>query len=112
MMDQPDVAAYCLSRPGAVATHPLRENEPAYTVSGVPFAHLGTTGGEIRVTLRAGLDAAESTDVRLRHPRDVQIVPYEGRNGWVEVRLGSGVPDDELRALLDLSHALAQAAGG
>jgi predicted DNA-binding protein (MmcQ/YjbR family) len=46
----------------------------------------------------------DGRDHHLRHPEDASVMPYIGRSGWNGLRIGGGIPDDELLEAVGASH--------
>ncbi len=98
-MNQDELVAYCLAKPGARPDTPW-EGDLVAKVGGKIFAFLGGDG----VGLKCGRDADEAGELRLRYPRSVAASAYIGRFGWNRVLLDGGIPDDELEDLVDASY--------
>jgi predicted DNA-binding protein (MmcQ/YjbR family) len=98
-----DLLAYCLAKPGAWLDEPW-EGDQVVKVADKIFAFLGTTASaDPAVGVKCGRDADDAAEVRSRFPDAAQVSAYIGRYGWNTVRL-SGVPDDDLRELVDASY--------
>jgi predicted DNA-binding protein (MmcQ/YjbR family) len=98
-MTADEMLAYCLGKPGAVETYPFDERTMAAKVGGKIFAMLGAGA----ISLKCGDEAAEW---RARYPDAIRVAAYVGRYGWNSVDLDGGVPDDELRELVDSSYRM------
>ena len=107
-MEPDELIAYCLGKPGAEETYPWGEGELVAKVGGKGFAFIGLEGGTVGV--KCGRDAAEAAEWRDRYPGVITHSSYTGRYGWNSVDLCGGVPDDELRELVDASYDAAVAA--
>lgn len=89
---------YCLGKPGAWPDEPWEGDEVA-KVGPKIFAFLGASVG-----LKCGADRDEADELIARYPDDVSVMAYIGRSGWNTVRLDGGVPDNEVRELIDVSY--------
>jgi predicted DNA-binding protein (MmcQ/YjbR family) len=105
-VDRAELIAYCLGKPGAEETYPWGEDDLVVKVGGKGFAFIGDDG----VSVKCGRDAAEAAEWRERYPDAVTQSHYVGRYGWNSVVLSEGVPDDEVRELVDASYDAAVAA--
>ena len=105
-MDRDELVAHCLGKPGAEETYPWGEEELVAKVGGKGFAFIG----ERTVSVKCGRDAAEAAEWRDRYPGVITQSAYVGRFGWNSVDLAAGIPDDELRELVDASYEAAVAA--
>ena len=99
-----DVIEHCLAKPGAEETYPFGDGDLCCKVGGKVFAFIGLAGGTVGV--KSGATAEDAGHWRARYPDDITVSAYIGRYGWNRVRLGAGVPGDEVRELLDLSYDL------
>ena len=97
-VNQDELVAYCLAKPGAQPDMPW-EGDLVAKVGGKIFAFLGGEG----VGLKCGRDADEAEELRLRYPESVTASAYIGRFGWNSIQL-DGIPDDELAELVDASY--------
>jgi predicted DNA-binding protein (MmcQ/YjbR family) len=80
-----DVLTYCLAKPGAWQDEPW----------------------EADVVVKVGLSGPtrESADEWLhRYPDDATVMAYIGRSGWNSLRVGAGIPDDELLEAIESSY--------
>lgn len=98
-MNQDEIVAYCLAKPGATPDEPW-EDDLVAKVGGKIFAFLGGDG----VGVKCGRDAEEAAELRQRYPEAVSVMAYIGRYGWNSVALDGTLPDDELRELIDASY--------
>jgi predicted DNA-binding protein (MmcQ/YjbR family) len=115
-----ELVSYCLSKPGAFPDYPWGEDDLVAKVGIAPegkvFAFLGSGDGfghdpngdpaspRGGVALKCEPDLVE--ELRAAYPEDVTTAPYLAKHQWNLVRLGGAVPDDEVRELVDRSHAL------
>jgi len=105
-MNRDELVGYCLAKPAAEETYPWGEDELVAKVGGKGFAFIGPGS----VSIKCGRDAAEAAEWRDRYPDAVTTSHYTGRYGWNTVDLAGGLPDDELRELVDASYEAAVAA--
>ena len=105
-MNRNELVAYCLAMPGAEETYPWGEEELVVKVGGKGFVFIGSG----TVSVKCGRDSAEAAEWRDRYPAAITVSHYTGRYGWNSVDLTGGVPDDELRELVDASYDAAVAA--
>jgi predicted DNA-binding protein (MmcQ/YjbR family) len=105
-VDRDALIAYALAKPGAEETYPWGEEELVAKVGGKGFAFIGPSS----VGVKCGRDAAGAAEWRDRYPGVITQSSYVGRYGWNSVDLAGGVPDDELRELVDASYDAAVAA--
>ena len=101
-MDADELQAYALSLPGAWPDQPWE---------GDPVAKVGSSPGKIFAFPRAehvALKVApeDGAELRQAYPDAVGDAPYLSKRHWVRIRLDGTVPDEELRDLVDGSHAL------
>ena len=102
-MTRDQLVAYCLTKPGAWLDEPWDGDEVA-KVGPKIFAFLGAADSAApAVGLKCGRTADEAAELRARYPEHVTASAYVGRYGWNTVVV-AGVPDDELRELVDLSY--------
>jgi predicted DNA-binding protein (MmcQ/YjbR family) len=95
-----DLLAYCLAKPGAWRDEPW-EGDTVAKVGSKIFAFLGS--GE-RVGVKCGATRAEADEWLHRYPDDAAPSPYIGRSGWNTLRVGGGIPHDELLEAIDASY--------
>jgi predicted DNA-binding protein (MmcQ/YjbR family) len=103
VVERDELIGYCLGKPGAEETYPWGEDELVAKVGGKGFAFIGPGS----VSVKCGRDAAEAAEWRDRYPGAITSSHYVGRYGWNSVDLAGGVPDDEVRELVDESYAAA-----
>jgi predicted DNA-binding protein (MmcQ/YjbR family) len=107
-VQQEELVAYCLGKPGAEESYPWGEEELVAKVGGKGFAFIGLGGGTVSV--KCGRDATEAAEWRDRYPGAITTSAYVGRYGWNTVDWTGPVPDHELRELIDASYDAAVAA--
>lgn len=98
-----DLLAYCLAKPGAWQDEPWDGDVVAKVGPrgrGKIFAFLGDGTG---VGLKCGT-RDEADELIARYPDDVSVLAYIGRHGWNSVRVGRGLPRDELYELVDAPY--------
>ena len=98
-MTPDQISAYCLAKPGAWPDEPW-EGDVVAKVHEKIFAFLGSES----VGLKCGSDRDESDEWLLRFHDDASVMPYIGRSGWNTLRIGGGIPDDELFEAVDDSY--------
>jgi hypothetical protein len=97
-----EVVAFGLTLPGSTeAEWPAAG--PVLLANARPYVYLH----DDHVLVRAGTSASDTTDLRLAHPAAIQLVAYEGRNGWLSITLDT-LPAPLIRTLITTSHHLAQ----
>ena len=98
-----EVLAYCLSKPGAWQDEPW-EGDVVVKVGPKIFAFLGS--GEPRgVGLKCGASREAADEWLLRYPGDATVMPYIGRSGWNNLRIGGAIDDEEVMEAIDASYA-------
>ncbi|WP_433263281.1 MmcQ/YjbR family DNA-binding protein [Actinosynnema sp. CS-041913] len=97
-----EVIAHCLAKPGAEESYPWGDEDLVCKVGGKAFAFIGLAGNAVGV--KCGVNAEDAAEWRERFPDDIAVSAYVGRYGWNRVRLGGGVPEDDVRELLDRSY--------
>lgn len=107
-----ELLAYCLGKPGAWPDEPW-EGDVVAKVHERIFAFLGSgvtgedsAGHVVSVGVKCGLTRDEADEWLLRYPDDATVMPYIGRSGWNTLRVGAGIPDEEVRAAVDTSYDL------
>jgi len=99
-----ELVRYCLAKPGAWLDEPWEGDEVA-KVDDKIFTFFGAVdAASPTVGLKCGRTAEEAGELRAQFPGDVVISAYTGRHGWNTIKLDGGVPDDELREVVDLSY--------
>ncbi len=100
-----ELSRYALSKPGAWADQPWEGDSVAKVGEaerGKIFAVLGAES----VGVKAAATREEADEWLARYPDDAAVMAYIGRSGWNTLRVGGGIPDDEIRAAVDESYAL------
>jgi len=97
-----DLLAYCLAKPGAWPDQPW-EGDDVVKVDAKIFAFLGSPDADT-VGVKCGVGREEADEWLMRYPDDATVMPYIGRSGWNTLRVGAGIPDDEIRAAVDDSY--------
>ena len=95
--------AYALSKPGAWPDQPWEGDQVAKVGpdgAGKIFAFLG----EGSLGVKCGISREDADEWLLRYPDDASVMAYIGRSGWNTLRITGAIPDDELRAALDISY--------
>jgi predicted DNA-binding protein (MmcQ/YjbR family) len=100
-VNQDELVKYCLAKPGAWQDEPW-EGDVVVKVGGKIFAFLGSESGS--VGLKCGPTREAADEWLLRHPDDASVMPYIGRSGWNTLRVGGGIPDDEIVEAIDASY--------
>lgn len=96
-----ELLTYCLAKPGAWRDEPW-ENDVVAKVGAKIFAFLGSAATSVGVKCGKDRDAAD--EWLKRYPDDATVTAYIGRYGWNTLRLGGGIPDDEVREAVDASY--------
>ncbi len=102
-MTPDELSAHCFAKPGAWADEPW-EGDIVAKVHDKIFAFLGDGGDSVGLKCGANREAAD--EWLLRYPEDASVMAYIGRSGWNTLRIGAGIPDDEIRAAVDESYDL------
>jgi len=97
-----ELLSYCLAKPGAWPDQPW-EDGVVVKVGSKIFAFLGveSTGS---VGVKCGATREIADEWLARYPDDVTVMAYIGRSGWNDLRLGGGIPDEELLEAVDASY--------
>ena len=103
-MNRDELIAYCAAKAGSEETYPWGDSELVVKVGGKAFAFIGLGTPPGSVGLKCGRTAEEAGEWRERYPDVVTTSGYIGRYGWNSVRLGAGMPDDDVRELVDTSY--------
>ncbi|HWG98406.1 MAG TPA: MmcQ/YjbR family DNA-binding protein, partial [Pilimelia sp.] len=103
-MTRDELLAYCLAKPGAWRDEPW-EGDTVVKVGGKIFAFLGPdTGDNASVGLKCGPNRDAADEWLHRYPDDASVMAYIGRSGWNTLRIGGGIPADELAEAVDASY--------
>ena len=97
-----ELLGYCLAKAGAWQDEPW-DGDVVAKVGSKIFAFLGSAAGS-SVGLKCGANRDVADEWLVRFPDDVAVMPYIGRSGWNTLRIGGGIPDDELLAAIDASY--------
>ncbi|HEX6877071.1 MAG TPA: MmcQ/YjbR family DNA-binding protein [Nocardioidaceae bacterium] len=103
-MNAEELVAYCLAKPGAWEDEPW-EGDTVAKVHTKIFAFMGA-GDPPSVGVKCGAGRDEADEWLKRYPDDASVMAYIGRSGWNTLRIGGGIPDDEIRDAIDTSYAL------
>jgi predicted DNA-binding protein (MmcQ/YjbR family) len=98
-----EVLAHCLAKPGAWQDEPW-EGDVVVKVASKIFAFLGHDSRAPSVGLKCAATREAADEWLARHPGDASVMAYIGRSGWNTLRIGSGIPDDELLEAVDASY--------
>jgi predicted DNA-binding protein (MmcQ/YjbR family) len=90
---------HAMAKPGAWQDTPW-EDDLVVKVGEKIFLFVGGPGST-GISVSCG---AEAEEWRARYPDAITPAPYLARHGWNRVELDAGVPDDELRELVDASY--------
>ncbi len=102
-MQQADLVAYLLARPGAAETHPFGAEPDVYKVSGKIFAILSRDVQPMRISLKCDPDLAEA--LRRAHPA-VGPGYHLNKRHWNTLVLDDSIADDEVLGMIDHSYDL------
>lgn len=105
-MDVARLQELCLALPGAWPDDPWDHEHPVIKVApgelGKIFAFLGAD----TVGVKCGPSREAADEWLERYPDDASVMPYIGRSGWNNLRLGGGIPDDEIHEAVQESYRL------
>jgi len=96
-----ELTAYCLAKPGAWPDEPW-EGDQVAKVHDKIFVFMGSE----TVGVKSGANRDEADEWLLRYPDDAAAMAYIGRSGWNTLRVGCGIPDEDLREAVDVSYEL------
>jgi predicted DNA-binding protein (MmcQ/YjbR family) len=100
-----ELREHALAKPGAWPDSPWEGDHVAKVGEGAAgkiFAFLGGTS----VGVKCGATREEADEWLAAYPDDASVMAYIGRSGWNTLRIGGGIPDDEIREAVDASYAL------
>ena len=103
-MNRGDLLAYCLAKPGAWPDEPW-EGDVVVKVDAKIFAFLGSAERD-SVGVKCGNGRDDADEWLARYPDDATVMPYIGRSGWNTLRVGAGIPDDDILGAVDDSYDL------
>ncbi len=102
-MDLESFREYCLNKPEATEDAPFGPDNIVFKVGGKMFALASLDDVPPRVNLKC--DPERALDLRDRY-EDVQPGYHMNKKHWNTIALSGGVPDAELRGLIDHSYEL------
>lgn len=105
-MTRDELAAYCLAKPGAWEDEPWEGDTVAKVADGSGGGKIFAFMGGDAVGLKCGSNRDEADEWLIRYPDDASVMAYIGRSGWNTLRVGAGIPDDEVREAIDVSYDL------
>ena len=94
---------YCLVKPGATEDMPFGEEHLVFKVGGKMFALLGLE--EIPATANLKCDPDRALELRDRY-EEVTAGYHMNKKHWNTVEIGGGIPEAELRKMIDHSYEL------
>jgi predicted DNA-binding protein (MmcQ/YjbR family) len=94
---------YCLGKPNATESTPFGPDNLVFKVGGKMFALLSCDEVPARVNLKCNPDLA--WELRDRYEQ-VQPGYHMNKKHWNTVELGAGIPEPELRKMIDHSYNL------
>ena len=102
-MDLAELREYCLTKPGATEGTPFGPDVLVFKVGGKMFALAALDDVPTTVNLKCDPDLA--LDLRDRYE---QVTPgyHMNKRHWNTVEIASGIPDIELRNMIDHSYEL------
>lgn len=102
-MDAAEFREYCLTKPGATEGTPFGPDVLVFKVGGKMFALTGLD--EIPATVNLKCDPDLALDLRDRYE---QVKPgyHMNKKHWNTVEIESGIPNGELRRMIDHSYEL------
>jgi predicted DNA-binding protein (MmcQ/YjbR family) len=102
-MDLASFREYCLSKPGAVEDTPFGDDVLVFKIAGKMFALAALD--EVPVTANLKCDPDWALELRDRYE---QVRPgyHMNKKHWNTVEIDSGIPDRELRKMIDHSYEL------
>ena len=103
MTDLADFRDYCLAKPNVTEGTPFGEDTLVFKVGGKIFALASLDEVPPRVNLKC--DPERALDLRDRY-EEVQPGYHMNKKHWNTVELGGGIPEAELRSMIDHSYDL------
>jgi predicted DNA-binding protein (MmcQ/YjbR family) len=103
-----ELFAYCMAKPGAWQDEPWGDGVVT-KVGPKIFAFLRAghePGTPLGVGLKCGATREAADEWLLRYPEDASVMPYIGRSGWNNLRIGNAIPDDEILEAVDASYTM------
>ena len=102
-MDAADFRKYCLQKAGAIEDTPFGEDVLVFKVSGKMFALAALD--EVPTTVNLKCDPDLALELRDRYE---QVTPgyHMNKKHWNTVGIEGGIPDPELRKMIDHSYDL------
>jgi len=102
-MDLGEFREYCLTKPGACEETPFGPDVLVFKVGGKMFALAALD--EVPTTVNLKCDPDLALDLRDRYE---QVSPgyHMNKKHWNTVEIGTGVPDSEVRKMIDHSYEL------
>lgn len=101
-VDRDEALEYCLQLPGAWQDEPWEDSVVAKVGSRI-FAFFGSFDGD-GIGLKCGTSRDEADEWLHRFPDDAEPMPYLARAGWNSLRVGVGIPDDDLVEAIEASY--------
>lgn len=105
-MTPEQLTSYCLGKPGAWADQPWEGNTVAKVCDGSGGGKIFAFLGGDAVGVKCGTNRDEADEWLLRYPDGASVMAYIGRSGWNTIRVGAGIPDDEIWEAVDTSYHL------
>ena len=102
-MDVESLREYCLAKPGATEDTPFGEDVLVFKVAGKIFALASLDEVPARANLKCDPDLA--LELRDRYEQ-VQPGYHMNKKHWNTVEIVSGIPEPELRRMIDHSYEL------
>ena len=102
-MDLAQFREYCLSKPRATEGTPFGPDVLVFKVRGKMFALAALE--EVQTTVNLKCEPALALDLRDRYEQ-VQPGYHMNKKHWNTVEIDSGIPDAELRKMIDHSYEL------
>jgi predicted DNA-binding protein (MmcQ/YjbR family) len=100
-VDSDDALRYALGKPGAWSDSPWGDEHDLAKVGSKIFLFPGTVDGHSTITVK-NTEAAVA-ELKQRYPELARAPRYLDKRLWVQLRI-DGVPDEEVRELIDDSY--------